>query len=90
MTPTVPASRRLAVAGAVLLQLAALVVLILVVRQNARFRRQIGARIISSNRFVAGDLAGAIPLNDLAGRPAALDLRRERRLKAIVNPNCGS
>lgn len=83
-------SKRVAVAGLVLLQAAALVVLILVVRQNARLRRQIGGRIASCDRFAAGDRVGRLPLSTLAGRQEPVDFTQGRRALVIVDPNCGT
>src|SRR3954453_13676297 len=83
-------SRRIAVAVGIFLQLAALVVLLLVVRQHRMLHRQVRGKIASGARFVPGDPLGAIPLLDLSGRPAAIDLKSGRHLIAIVNPHCGT
>jgi hypothetical protein len=78
------------VVGAVLLQLAALIILLLVVRQNAKLRRQIGARIASCDRLAAGDRIGRLPLTTLTGQQKPVDFTKGRRVLAIVDPTCGS
>jgi hypothetical protein len=79
--------RRIAVAAAVLIQLVALV---LVVRQNAKLRRQIGARTASLNRLAPGDRVGRLPLITLTGQQKPADFTKGRRILAIVDPTCGS
>ena len=79
--------RALALTSAAL-QVAAVVVLVLVVWQNYRLRRVVNARLAPAGQFFAGDQLPVVPVYDLTGRQKMLDLRSGRTTVAIVEPSC--
>ena len=82
--------KRTATVVSILVQIAAIGVLILLLRQNLVLRRLIHARVASVDRFAPGDRFVNVPVIDSFGRSTVLDLERTSAVVLIVDPSCES
>jgi hypothetical protein len=83
-------NKRVVTIASVVLPLAALAVFLLILRQNAILRKQLTAKLSSSDRFYAGDRLDRLQVADMQGRSTVLELKDKRIILAVVQPSCAS
>jgi hypothetical protein len=82
--------KRALTVASVVLSLMALAVFGIVLRQNRILRKQLTAKLSSSDRFYVGDKLDRLQVTDMQGRAAVLELKERRTIVAVVQPGCQS
>ena len=82
--------RALELIATIALPIAAVAIVIFLVRENRQLRRHLGARLASADHFDPGDRIEPFPARTSAGGTLRVDLTKLRTRVVIVEPSCAS